>query len=80
MDKWIKIIGLIFLVFLSIIMWTVYINPFEIVVDCDGTDGWVNVDDMFISKQNATKGFKYWVNASPVPTSNSNNGSAVIFL
>jgi hypothetical protein len=53
---------------------------FEIVVDCDGTSGWVNVDDMFISKQNATKGFKYWVNASPVPTSNSNNGSAVIFL
>lgn len=53
---------------------------FEIVVDCDGTAGWVNVDDMFISKQNATKGFKYWVNASPVPTSNSNNGSAVIFL
>lgn len=53
---------------------------FEIVVDCDGTAGWVNVDDIFISKQNATKGFKYWVNASPVPTSNSNNGSSVIFL
>jgi hypothetical protein len=53
---------------------------FEIVVDCDGTAGWVNVDDMFISKQNSTKGFKYWVNASPVPTTNSNNGSAVIFL
>jgi hypothetical protein len=53
---------------------------FEIVVDCDGTAGWVNVDDMFISKQNSTKGFKYWVNASPVPTSNSNNGSSVIFL
>jgi hypothetical protein len=55
-------------------------SAFEIVVDCDGTAGWVNVDDMFISKQNATKGFKYWLNASPVPSSNSNNGSSVIFL
>ena len=55
-------------------------SAFEIVVDADGTAGWVNVDDMLISKQNATKGFKYWVNASPVPTSNSNNGSSVIFL
>jgi len=53
---------------------------FEIVVDCDGTAGWVNVDDMYVSKQNSTKGFKYWSNSSPVPTSNSNNGSAVIFL
>jgi hypothetical protein len=53
---------------------------FEIVVDTDGTAGWVNVDDMFISKQNSTKGFKYWSNASPVPTSTTNNGSAVIFL
>jgi hypothetical protein len=55
-------------------------SAFEIVVDCDGTAGWVNIDDMYISKQNATKGFKYWVNASPVPTSMSNNGSSVIFL
>ena len=31
-------------------------SAFEIVVDCDGTAGWVNVDDMYVSSQNATKG------------------------
>jgi hypothetical protein len=53
---------------------------FEIVVDTDGTAGWVNVDDIYVSKQNSTKGFKYWSNASPFPSSTTNNGSAVIFL
>lgn len=53
---------------------------FEIVVDTDGTSGWVNVDDMYVSKQNSTKGFKYWSNSSPVPTTTTNNGSSVIFL
>jgi hypothetical protein len=55
-------------------------TAFEIVVDCDGTTGWVNVDDMFFSSQNSTKGFKYWYDGAPVPTSTSNNGSSVIFL
>jgi hypothetical protein len=55
-------------------------SAYEVVVDTDGTAGWVNVDDMFISKQNSTKGFKYWSNASPVPSSTTNNGSSVIFL
>lgn len=27
MDKWMKIIGLIFLIFLVLILWTNYINP-----------------------------------------------------
>lgn len=55
-------------------------SAFEIVVDCDGTAGWVNVDDIYFSSQNSTKGFKYWLGGSPVPTSTSNNGSSVIFL
>lgn len=55
-------------------------STFEIVVDCDGTAGWVNVDDMFISAQNSTKGFKYWYDGAPVPSSTTQNGSAVVFL
>jgi hypothetical protein len=55
-------------------------TAFEIVVDCDGTTGWVNVDDMFISAQNSTKGFKYWYDGAPVPSSTTQNGAAVIFL
>ena len=55
-------------------------SAYQIVVDTDGTSGWVNVDDMFVSKQNSTKGFKYWSNASPVPSSTTNNGSSIIFL
>jgi hypothetical protein len=53
---------------------------FEIVVDCDGTAGWVNVDDMYFSAQNSTKGFKYWYDGAPFPSSTIQNGSAVIFL
>jgi hypothetical protein len=53
---------------------------FEVAMDCDGTAGWVNFDDIFVSSQNATKTMKYWVDGSPVPTITSQNGSSVIFL
>ena len=55
-------------------------TAFEIVVDCDGTNGFINVDDMYVSAQNSTKGFKYWYDGAPVPSSTTQNGSAVIFL
>ena len=53
---------------------------FEIVVDCDGTAGWVSVDDMFFSSQNSTKGFKYWYNGAPFPSSTTQNGSSIVFV
>jgi hypothetical protein len=55
-------------------------STFEVVVDCDGTAGWVNVDDMYFSSQNSTKGFKYWYDGAPFPSSTTQNGSAIVFV
>jgi hypothetical protein len=55
-------------------------SSFEIVVDCDGTAGWVNVDDMYFSSQNSTKGFKYWYEGAPFPSSTTQNGTALVFV
>jgi hypothetical protein len=55
-------------------------TAFEIIIDCDGTQGWINVDDMYVSSQNSTKGFKYWVDGNPVPSSTTQNGASVIIL
>jgi hypothetical protein len=55
-------------------------TTFEIVIDCDGSSGFVSVDDVYFSAQNSTKGFKYWYDGAPFPSSTTQNGSAVIFL
>jgi len=55
-------------------------SSFEIVVDCDGTAGWVNVDDMYFSAQNSTKGFKYWYDGAPFPSSTTQNGTSLVFV
>ncbi|MDB5350517.1 MAG: hypothetical protein JWN86_1764 [Planctomycetota bacterium] len=47
----------------------------EFYVDCDGTTGWVNVDDFASTTINDTKGFKYWSDGLPsVQGDNSTNG------
>jgi hypothetical protein len=53
-------------------------TAFEVVVDCDGITGWINIDDMYVSSQNSTKGLKYWFNGSPVPSSTTQNGNFVV--
>jgi len=37
----------------------------EFVVDCDGTTGWINVDDFAAVGGQPTNGMKYWLNGSP---------------
>jgi len=37
----------------------------EFIVDCDGTAGWVNVDDWSASPVADTKGLKYWFDGTP---------------
>jgi len=55
-------------------------TTFEVVLDCDGNSGFVSIDDVYFSAQNSTKGFKYWYDGFPFPSSTTQNGSAVIFL
>jgi hypothetical protein len=53
---------------------------FEIFIDCNGTSGWVNFDDFFVSSQNSTRSLRYYHEGAPVPSINSNNGSSVVFI
>jgi hypothetical protein len=55
-------------------------SAFEIVVDCNGSTGWINFADFFVSSQNSTRSLKYYFEGAPVPVLNSNNGSSVIFV
>lgn len=50
---------------------------FKVVVDCDGTQGWVNVDDWYISSSNATKGEKYWTDGAPTEFVTKNQGGEI---
>ena len=47
------------------------------VVDCDGTTGWVNVDDWSSTGYEETKGTKFWADGEPFMTQSSMAVSAV---
>lgn len=43
-------------------------------VDCNGTTGWINVDDWECSTINNTRGMKYWQDGQPVAYGNNSSG------
>jgi hypothetical protein len=47
---------------------------YEVLVDCDGTAGWVNVDDWKISSTNQTSREKYWSDGAPASWVSANQG------
>lgn len=48
----------------------------EFFVDCDGTAGWVNIDDFNVSSTATdSKGFKYWIDGYPMIYANNTSGS-----
>jgi hypothetical protein len=49
-------------------------GAFELIVDCDGTVGGVNVDDWATSGLMATGSQKYWFNGLPVGISSGGSG------
>lgn len=53
-------------------------TAYEVVVDCDGTAGWVNVDDWKISVTNQTNKEKYWSDGAPVNWVSANQGGGLI--
>lgn len=46
----------------------------EFVVDCDGTTGWVNVDEFAASPVADSKGMKYWADGAPVVAGDNTSG------
>ena len=56
----------------------------EFIVDCDGTTGWINIDDFSTDTNTDTKGFKYWFNGVPNVVGNNNaaggGGSGMLFI
>jgi hypothetical protein len=53
-------------------------TAYEVLVDCDGTAGWVNVDDWKISVTNQTNKEKYWSDGAPVEWVSANQGGGLI--
>lgn len=47
----------------------------EILIDCDGTAGWVNVDEFLNLAVVDSKGFKYWFDGMPRPVGDNIRGS-----
>jgi parallel beta-helix repeat protein len=46
----------------------------EFCVDCDGTTGWVNIDDFTCATKNDSKGYKYWLNGEPYVVGDNGGG------
>jgi hypothetical protein len=53
-------------------------TAYEVLVDCDGTAGWVNVDDWKISTTNQTNKEKYWSEGAPASWVAANQGGGLI--
>lgn len=52
---------------------------FDIITDCDGTTGWVNIDTYSSSPNQNTLDFQFWQNGAPVLNAGNNTATGFFF-
>jgi hypothetical protein len=51
----------------------------EFAVDCDGTQGWVNIENWTVTTTDDSRGMKFWIDGTPVGYGDNSSGGANSF-